>query len=56
MAKYPEAADHLFHLEVDWDKLWQSAIGWLQNSAGLFVTSTIGLASSICLLYTSRCV
>lgn len=47
MAKYPEAADRLFHLEVDWDKLWQSSIGWLQNSAGLFVTSTIGLASSI---------
>lgn len=46
-AKWPEIAQWLDALEVDWKEITQSLFGFLQNGAGSLLSSTISIAASI---------
>ena len=46
-AQYPQVVEWINSIQIDWEKVGQSAMDFAQNSMGGVVNSTIGIASSI---------
>ncbi len=47
MLAYPDIADQIMSFQLDWQEIGTNLLKFVQNSGGDFVSSTIGVASSI---------
>lgn len=47
VVEFPEISNWVMNLRIDWDKLGKTIFDFLQRGAGDFLTSTVGVATSI---------
>lgn len=47
VGQFPEISNWVMNLTIDWDKLGKTIFDFLQRGAGDFLTSTVGVATSI---------
>lgn len=47
MLAYPDIADQIMNIQLDWEQMGKNLLKLVQDSGGDFVTSTLGVATSI---------
>lgn len=47
LAEYPEIVEQIKNIQIDWQKVWESILQFLQHGALDFLNSTVNVASSV---------
>ena len=47
LAEYPEIVEQIKNIQIDWQKVWDSILQFLQHGALDFLNSTVNMASSV---------